>query len=281
VQSGGGVRIIEPSRRMMMGSDLQALAEQGKAFFDFIGAKNLAAAKAIDAGRLFAKHLEFDKYWSATVDGKYIVEEAASSVLAGRQHDIPVMIGSTINEFLIAPPDDNIDAWARENITGIASEFCKLARDRAAAEGISLNQAAVINSTELTAKLFCETVAAQGKQPVFNYSFGPEIPGDDAGAFHSSDLWFEFETLMKCWRPFVGKHFDLSRQMCNYWTNFARNGDPNGPDADGTPMPKWQPYTVKSPLAMQFFDKPAMEKNQNEMTKLLLDYNKKLMKGET
>ncbi len=282
VQSGGGVRIREPSlRMMMMGSSLQALAKQGEAFFDFVGAKNLAAAKAIDAKRLLAKHLEFNKYWSATVDGKYVVEEAAASVLAGRQHDIPVMIGSTINEFLMTPPDDHIDAWAKENISGIATEFCKLARDRAAAEGISLKQAAAVNTTELTAKLFCKTVAAQGKQPVFSYSFGPQIPGDNAGAFHSSDLWFEFETLMRCWRPFVGKHFDLARQMCNYWTNFAKNGDPNGLDADGTPMPRWTPYTVKSPLAMQFFEKPAMEKKQNKMTKLLLDYNKKLIKGET
>ena len=36
----------------------------------------------------------------------------------------------------------------------------------------------------------------------YYYNFGPTIPGDDAGAFHSSELWFTFETLMKCWRPY-------------------------------------------------------------------------------
>jgi carboxylesterase type B len=106
------------------------------------------------------------------------------------------------------------------------------------------------------------------------------IPGTNpnSGAFHSSDLWFEFETLAKCWRPFKGKHYDLARRMCNYWTNFARSGDPNGLDADGTPMPRWTPYTLKSPLVMEFLDKPGMEKKQGKMKKLLLEYNKKLVK---
>ena len=136
----------------------------------------------------------------------------------------------------------------------------------------------MVNFSELSASLLCDTVATQGGQTVFSYRFGPEIPGDDAGAFHSSDLWFEFETLAKCWRPFKGKHYDLARQMCNYWTNFARNGDPNGLDADGTPMPKWTPYTQKSPRVMEFLDKPGMEKKQSGMKKLLVEFNKKLVK---
>jgi len=278
VQSGGGVRIKQPFRQMMTVLTLQQLAAQGEEFFKFIGAKNLAEAKAIDARTIMAKHLEFNKNWGSTVDGKYVVEDSSISVLNGHQAKIPMMIGSTRDEFLIVPPDDDIDKWAAENIPGIHAEFCGLAREKAAAEGISLKQAATVNGTELTASLFCETTAAQGGQTVFSYRFGPEIPGDDAGAFHSSDLWFEFETLAKCWRPFKGKHYDLARQMCNYWTNFARSGDPNGLDADGTPMPKWTPYTLQSPLLMEFLDKPGMEKDQGKMKKLLLEYNKKLVK---
>ncbi|MDD6678056.1 MAG: carboxylesterase family protein, partial [Firmicutes bacterium] len=71
--------------------------------------------------------------------------------------------------------------------------------------------------------------------------------------------WFEFETLMKCWRPFDGHHYDLARKMCNYWTNFAKTGDPNGNDADGTPMPLWEPYT-QTPARMEFFDEIRQRK---------------------
>jgi para-nitrobenzyl esterase len=276
VQSGGGVHTKEMLRLLPPFLDLNDLAEQGKAFFDFIGAKNLAEARAIDSKTLLAKHIEFNKYWNATIDGKYVVEDSSASILAGHQSKIPIMIGSTTGESLIIPTDDDIETWAKGHFPDIAREFCMLAREKASAERISLKQAATINEFELSARLFCEVVAEQGGQTVFGYSFGPEIPGDDAGAFHSSDLWFEFETLAKCWRPFKGKHYDLARQMCNYWTNFARSGDPNGLDADGTPMQKWTPYILESPLVMEFLDKPGMEKEQSKMKKLLLEHNKRL-----
>ena len=41
--------------------------------------------------------------------------------------------------------------------------------------------------------------------------------------------------------------------MCNYWTNFIKNGDPNGKDADGSDMPCWPRYN-DSRQNMQFFD---------------------------
>ena len=50
----------------------------------------------------------------------------------------------------------------------------------------------------------------------------------------------------------MGRHYDLSRQMCNYWANFIKNGDPNGVDADGTQMPVWEPYTNEKPCEMIF-----------------------------
>jgi para-nitrobenzyl esterase len=87
------------------------------------------------------------------------------------------------------------------------------------------------------------------------YVFNPEIPGwDKPGSFHSVDLWFWFETLAKCWRPFKGKQYDLARKMCNYWVNFMKNGNPNGPDADGQPMPQWASYSKASPYGMYFGD---------------------------
>ena len=87
----------------------------------------------------------------------------------------------------------------------------------------------------------------------YYYRFAPEIPGwDHPGTFHSVDLWFFFETLAKCWRPFTGKHYDLARQMCNYWANFVKTGDPNGQDADGSQMPRWDPYTAEYPCEMVF-----------------------------
>jgi para-nitrobenzyl esterase len=52
----------------------------------------------------------------------------------------------------------------------------------------------------------------------------------------------------------VGKHYDLARQMCNYWANFIASGDPNGPDASGELMPKWRAYTAQEPWGVVFRD---------------------------
>ncbi len=69
--------------------------------------------------------------------------------------------------------------------------------------------------------------AVQEKQS-YAWFFDRQLPGDDNGAWHSSDLWYWFGTLDNCWRPMTQKDQELSRQMTDYLTNFCKYGDPNG-----------------------------------------------------
>ena len=75
--------------------------------------------------------------------------------------------------------------------------------------------------------------AAQ-KTPSFAWFFDRKLPGDNNGAWHSSDLWYWFGTLDNCWRPMTEKDRALSDQMTDYLCNFARTGDPNGDK-----LPRW------------------------------------------
>ena len=61
--------------------------------------------------------------------------------------------------------------------------------------------------------------------------------------------------------------------MCNYWANFIKTGDPNGPDADGTPMPKWEAYTPDSRRVIEFFDTVQMEEKTDEKMDLVVEAN--------
>ena len=90
-------------------------------------------------------------------------------------------------------------------------------------------------------------------------------------------LQTSFETLNKCWRPFDGHHYDLARKMANYWTNFAKTGDPNGPDQDGTPMPEWKTYSREEPNQMLFYDEVEATDELSEQTACLLDINRYLI----
>jgi para-nitrobenzyl esterase len=127
------------------------------------------------------------------------------------------------------------------------------------------------NRFEIGNMMWIDANIRLGASPMYFYTFNPELPGDNAGSFHSSDLWFAFETLAKCWRPFKAKHYDLARQMCNYWANFIRSGDPNGKDADGSDMPLWKSFTEDDPNWIYFGDKTYLStKGPSDLMKFLL-----------
>ncbi len=86
----------------------------------------------------------------------------------------------------------------------------------------------------------------------YAYQFARPLPTDGRsnvlqGAFHSSDLWFVFKSLEHCWRPWTKGDWDLAEKELTYWTNFAKYGDPNGPDGG-----EWTPYTADKPEFMVF-----------------------------
>ena len=85
---------------------------------------------------------------------------------------------------------------------------------------------------------WCENQLKLGRTPSYLYLFDRKLPGDDAGSFHSSDLWYVFETYPRCWRPWEERDIALSKEMSAYWANFVKTGDPNG---EGIPL--WKPYT--------------------------------------
>jgi para-nitrobenzyl esterase len=89
---------------------------------------------------------------------------------------------------------------------------------------------------------FCALRAEKSSKPAFAYLFARQLPGDKSGAFHSSDLWYVFHSFSHSWRPFTKGDQALSNKMVDYWTNFAKFGDPNGKNNSD-----WTPYSAKVP----------------------------------
>ncbi len=242
---------------------LDEAEKAGEEFFKFLGVRSLDEARKIDAKELFEKYNAFGHRWGFVKDGYYIVENPVKRILEGRWNKIPLIIGHTGNEFM-EKPDPKIIEEFKDYICKKYQNDADSREDNYVEEMCKTD---AVNMCEIGNLMWCEHNTEKQDTTIYCYRFDPEIPGDDAGSFHSSELWFTFETLAKCWRPFVGKHYDLARQMCNYWTNFAKKGNPNGLDADGTPMPEWRPYTKEEPYIMLFGDKPG--KDPERPTKLL------------
>ncbi|MCR4765828.1 MAG: carboxylesterase family protein [Bacteroidaceae bacterium] len=87
----------------------------------------------------------------------------------------------------------------------------------------------------------------QGSKPVYTYIFARPLPGDDAGSFHSSELWFMFHTLDRAWRPFTKADYRLADEMTDAWTNFAKTGNPNAPSSNN-----WKPYNPENDFTYVF-----------------------------
>jgi para-nitrobenzyl esterase len=290
VQSG----LFAPAYPMTFGPDRRATLADGEKlgsqFFDFCGFKSLEQARRMPAKRLKAKIEAFNEKvgtwapWNTVADGKFIMDNPYTVIAEGKGQNVPILLGNTVDEFFaepVAKTMDDLKEVAKTMFGGKADDFVRLLADASGSTLAStlhaMKNAGRVNGIEFAVRQLAKKFAENGvKQPLYYYQFGPEIPGwDHAGCFHSCDIWFFFETLAKSWRPWKGKHYELARQMSNYWAEFIRKGEPNGPDADGTLMPEWKPFTTACPNTMCFGDAPVPQvKEPAPVLKFILD-NKK------
>ena len=116
------------------------------------------------------------------------------------------MAGNTSDEFL-----NHIEAKDGEQLLKKAEELFKDKADqflsfeenkKQTPEGFS-----PVSGIEYSVKrAFLSRKDTGCNQNSYYYRFDADIPGwDKPGTFHSCDLWFFFETLAKCWRPFDGR----------------------------------------------------------------------------
>ena len=233
--------------------------EKGVKFFEALGVKTLEEARRIPAVKLRDAACS-GWFFGTDVDGVFLTENSTKSIYAGRSNPAFIMITRTADEFRAHVKAGDMDDFRAQMTAAFGSrapEFLALCGDDLETALLRTN----VSGLEISARALAASMHAdQGGKPVYYGVFDADIPGwDHPGTFHSVDIWFYFETLAKCWRPFMGRHMDLARQMCNYWGNFIRTGDPNGPDADGTPMPEWKPMDAELCNAMWFKDVPTPE----------------------
>ena len=274
VESGVSGNVYPSARRFVRQPKLKEAEQEGVKFFDFLGVKTLEEARKIDEKTLMAKIREYHSFWGTVQDDCFSIGNSMTMFLNNQRLQCPVLLGRTSSEFFVAPEEktrEEFTAMCREVFGEDADAF--LAQFDLQADMEEIRKQACVPSIDLAIRAMGRRNAElHTGQPLYYYNFDAEIPGwDHAGTFHSVDLWFFFETLAKCWRPFVGKHYDLARQMCNYWANFIRSGNPNGEDSTGEMMPNWEAYTPENNACMVFDDVPHLSTEEpDEKMKILI-----------
>jgi para-nitrobenzyl esterase len=143
------------------------------------------------------------------VDNDVLYDSCDNLARKGKVKKIPYMLGSTKNDLLIT--DDMLKSGEHGSIYKGCIKWSQL----------------------------MEKVSGF---PSYVYYFARDMKGDDAGAFHSAELWYVFGTLDRCWRPKDEHDYELSRNMVAAWTNFCKTGNPNPQGED-----KWRTCTNADP----------------------------------
>ncbi len=261
--------------------DLKQAEKMGETFFEFLGVETLEQARALDAIYIRDKYAEYavdHQRFATVIDGQFCVGDSYERFLAGQRARVPVISGNTEDEFLNfiqAKDEAELETKAREVLGEDADKFLAMEESKKLLANTT-DMYAPVSGIECSVKrAYLESEKIDSDFKGYYYRFMPMIPGyDNPGTFHSVDLWFFFETLGKCWRPFRGPHYDLSRQMCNYLTNFVKNHDPNGLDDDGSEMPKWETYGKDNCFNMCFkTEGPVAEvKDEPEFIELMMQH---------
>lgn len=221
------------------------------------GTIRLADLRKIPAADLLrkslAKHTASPVRFGPDVDGWFLPDSVPNIYAAGKQAHVPLLAGWNADEMraevILAHPQPTAESFKLKHEAEFgpdADEFFKLYP--ATTDAAALRSAGDLASDRFIVYSTWRWLEAQvktGESPVYRYRFDLGSPGDKfhpaiIGAFHSDDIEYVFGTLDSRqgakWRPEDRK---LSDEIGQYWTNFARAGNPNGDD-----LPKWPTYNA-------------------------------------
>ncbi|HWW57140.1 MAG TPA: carboxylesterase family protein [Sphingopyxis sp.] len=216
---------------------------KGEVFGTRAGAADAAALRALPAdkvlGSLALMSKEEDRYSGPMTDGTIVPAGAETIFAEGRQARIPYIIGSNDDElgFIPAPFRAMVNGPV-EKALGASAAAVKAAYASEDEANRRLGGDVMFAEPALAFGL----LQARGGAPAFLYRFGYVAESQrkpDVGAVHASDVAFQFGNLPADAAP---ADRAAAKQLGDYWTNFAKTGDPNG-----SGLPLWSRLDPAAP----------------------------------
>jgi para-nitrobenzyl esterase len=224
----------------------------------FTGEEALAKLRALPDTELMEKAAQGGPGLGINVDGWVLTEPAAKVYAEGREQKVALLIGNNSQEMQPRGAVRDIRQMISERYGPLADRALAAYRVNGANEpqpdpenGTVMLQFTTDNSFRCgtVQELIWHTAAGN---PGYEYQFSRTVHGKEAqGAPHASEIPFIFGTL-SVWqnmRKYNDSDEQYAPQMQEYWTNFARTGDPNGGN-----LVKWPKFDAAARAYMDFTD---------------------------
>ena len=219
--------------------------------------QSLAALREVPAAAILAAGESsplFNTYeFLPTVDGEVLPADIGAIFAAGRQADVPTLVGSTDDEgnALIAHFVRFMGA-GKSGFAAFAGAMLPEIRDEITAHYAAGTDAEAMRSwthlfTDLTFT-YPMRAWARSMEPLeseawlYWFTWHPPIPEADAyGAFHGATQSYLFDGLARYRAAPTAADREFARTLAETWVRFAATGNPNGGE-----LPEWPAFTAEN-----------------------------------
>jgi len=232
-ESGG---LFEPIN-IAPGFKLPGAEEDGKAFAAKAGATTVAELRQRSATELmktpFGAHL--------IVDGYALTQSPYDAYKKGEQNDVALLIGSNRDEgqLFLAGRTITVANFTQELGRDFPDVLVKMIAPQPGTTDLEARASAAAFERDMRFRwdmwTWARLGASAGRSKVFLYEFSRVTPYRAGykyfgwGASHGLEMQYVFDHLDQTPLPWAIQDRKLASDMSEYWTNFAKFGDPNGP----------------------------------------------------